>query len=225
MTQAAAMAKRSWWIDKRHVLHCYSSSRADCRVTTLVDLPEVSGFYDPELGRATTEINRHLHALAKGKPRGKEPSVIVVEGGPLLAWTEPSKVGPDEDGAIGPDDHPGTIRKALRLKAKRAGGHKRSWVMLDHKVWCYASPAGDCVVSKFWESLDATEGSFHDPYLAEVTREVNAILDKLREAKGSDRGLSLISVENGLLLMWTEPGGIGPGDEPHIIQQHLGLKD
>ena len=39
MAQAASMPKRSWWIDKRHVLHCYASSRADCRVTSLVDLP------------------------------------------------------------------------------------------------------------------------------------------------------------------------------------------
>lgn len=224
MTQTAAMAKRSWWIDKRHVLHCYSSSAADCRVTSLVDLPEVSGFYDVELGRATKQINGHLHALAERKPSGKEPSVIIVEGRPLLAWTQPSKAGPDEDGVITPDDHPDMIRKALRLtSAAAAAGHKRSWVMVNHKVWCYASPAGDCVVSKFWESLDATEGSFYDPDLAEVTREVNAILDKLREAKDSTRGLSFILVENALLLMWTE-SGIGPGEEPQVIRQNLGLK-
>lgn len=224
MTQAAAMAKRSWWIDKKHVLHCYSSSRADCRVTSLVDLPEVSDFYDPELGRATNDVNRHLHALAQRKPRGKEPAVVIVEGGPLLAWTQPSKAGPAEDGAVTPDDHPDTIRKALRLKAGAASGHKRSWVMLDHKVWCYASPRGDCVVSKFWESLEAREDSFHDPYLSKVTREVNAILDKLREADDSRGALSFVLVENALLLMQTEPG-IGPDDEPQAIRQNLGLRD
>jgi hypothetical protein len=223
MTQAAAMAKRSWWIDKKHVLHCYSSPQADCRSASLLDLPEVSDFYDPELGRATDQINRHLHALAERKPGGKEPSVIVVEGRPLLAWTQPSKVGPDEDGAISPDDHPDTIRKALRLKRMAAAGHKRSWIMVGHKVWCYASPKGDCIVSGFSEP-DATEGSFYDPDLAKVTREVNAILDRLREAKGSRRGLAFILVENALLLTWTE-SGIGPDDEPQVIRQNLGLKD
>jgi hypothetical protein len=94
--------------------------------------------------------------------------------------------------------------------------------MSGRKVWCYANPRGDCVVSKFWESLDATEDSFHDPYLAEVTREVNAILDKLREAKDPRGGLSLISVENALLLTRTE-SGIGPDDEPEVIRKNLRL--
>jgi hypothetical protein len=36
--------------------------------------------------------------------------------------------------------------------------------------------------------------------------------------------MSFISVENALLLVWTERG-IGPGDEPHLSRQALGLKD
>jgi hypothetical protein len=224
MAQAMAMARRSWWIDKRHVLHCYSSARADCRVTSLVDLPETSGFYDPELGRATKQINGVLHPLAERKRAGVEPSVIIAAGRPFLAWTRPSNIGPEEDGAIGPDHDPETIGKALRL-AIGAGGHKRSWVMLDHKVWCYASPRGDCIVSKFWESLEADAESFHDTDLAGATLQVNAILDGLRQAKEPPGAPSFILVENALLLVWTQPAALGPDDEPEVIRHHLGLSD
>ena len=217
---AAAVAKRSWWIDKHHVLHCFSSPANDCCVISLVDLPEVSGFYDPELGRATQEINGVFAALAKRKRQGRELAVIVVEGRPLLAWTQPSRVGPDEDGAIGPDDDPDTIRQALRLKG--AAAEKRSYVVSDHRACCYKSPAGDCVVSKFGESVEAP-GSFYDPDVARSTKEANGILDKLREAKDSDSELSFILVERALLLIWTQPG-IGPDSEPRLIRQALGLR-
>jgi hypothetical protein len=221
---AAAVAKRSWWIDKHHVLHCFSSPAGDCRVTSLVDLPEVSGFYDPVLDRGTHQINGIFAALAGRKRAGLEPAVIVVDGRPLLAWTQPSTAGPDADGAIGPDDDPDAIRQALRLKpAKGAAGHKRSWIMVDHKVWCYASPAGDCVVSRFWESVEAA-GSFYDADLERATREANTILDELREAKGRRSELSFILVENALLLVWTQPG-VGPDSDPHVIRQALGLTD
>jgi hypothetical protein len=226
MTQAAARPKRSWWMDKRHVLHCYSSSRDDCLVSSLVDLPEVSGFYDAELGRATKQINRLLDAVAKRKPPGMEPSLIVVEDRPFLAWTQPSRVGPDQDGAIGPDHDPDTIRQALRLKVEEvARGKKRSYILgTSGTVYCYPSQRGGCVIDKFWESLDAATGSFHDADMAEATLQVNAVLDRLKEARDPGRGLSFISVENALLLVLTEPG-IGPDDEPPVIREALGLKD
>jgi hypothetical protein len=189
----------------------------------LVDLPEISDFYDPELRRATEQINRLFQALAERRPPGMEPSVIIVEGRPLLAWTQPSSDGPNEDGAIGPDDDPDTIRRALRLKSEKPA-HKRSWVIIVRKIWCYASPAGDCVVAKFWDTLDVVARSFHDPDLAGATMQVNAILDKLREAKDPRSELSFILVENALLLVRTEPA-IGPGAEPHVIRQALGMKD
>lgn len=225
MAYAAAMAKRSWWIDKRHVLHCYSSSKADCRVTSLVDLPEVSDFYDPELGRATEQINRIFHALAERRRPYVEQSVIVVDGRPLLAWTQPRRVCPDEDGVIGPDHDPDTIRQALRLKPGKGGtGHRRSWIMVSQKVWCYANPAGNCVVGRFWEPVDE-EGSFHDADLAGATKEINAILDALGEVQDRRGELSFILVENALLLMRTEPAMVGPDDEPQLIRHALGLKD
>ncbi len=225
MAQAAAMAKRSWWIDKHHVLHCYSSSRADCRVTSLVDLPEISDFYDPELGRATEEINRVFAGLAERRRPYVEPSVIVVERRPLLAWTLPSRVGPDEDGAVGPSHDPDTIRQALRLKAGKGGtGHRRSWIMVDKKVWCYANPAGNCVVSRFWEP-DAEEGSFHDADLAAATKEINATLDAIRAIKDRRGEPSFVSVDDALLLVRTEPATVGPDDEPHLIRRALGVSD
>jgi hypothetical protein len=193
----------------------------DCRVTTLVDLPEVSGFYDPGLGRATQEINGVFAALAERKRQGRQLAVIVVEGRPLLAWTQPSRVGPDEDGAIGADDDPDAIRQALRLKG--AAGVKRSYNVTDYQALCFGSPKADCVVDKFWETVETT-GSFYDADLARATTEVNETLGKLREAKDPHRELSFIVVENALLLLWTQPA-IGSYDKPHVIRQALGLTD
>ena len=126
--------------------------------------------------------------------------MIVVEGRPFLAWTQPNKGSPDdEDGAVGPDDDPDTIREALGLRpVTGAKGHKRACVMVDSKVWCYASPSATCVVGKFWESLEAAPESFHDADLAGATMQVNAILDRLREAKQPGSALSFLLVENAL---------------------------
>lgn len=217
---AAATPKRSWWIDKKHVLHCFSSPANDCLVHSLVDLPEVSGFYDPELGRATQEINGVFAALAGRKGQGRELAVIVLEGRPLLAWTQPSRVGRDEDGAIGPDDDPDTIRQALRLTGAKAV--KRTWAVHGNDAACWADPANNCVVSKFGELVEPP-GSFYDADVARATREVNGILDKLREAKDPDRELSFIVVESALLLIWTRPG-IGPNSEPRLIREAFGLR-
>jgi hypothetical protein len=144
---------RSWWMDKRHRAHCYSSSRADCTFSSLVDLPEISGFYDVEVGRATKQINRIFQGLVDRRPPDLELSAIIVEGRPLLAWTQPSRGGPDEDGTIGPDHDPDTIRRALRLKSEIWGTgvpwplpHKRSYILVSPPphVYCYASPIDNC---------------------------------------------------------------------------------
>lgn len=212
-----AEAKRSWWIDKKHILHCYASSKNDCFSSALLDLPEIAGFYDPDLGYATQQINRILSALANRARPGLKLSVIAVGGGPLLAWTQPSKAGPDE-GTIGPDDDPATIRQALRVKPG-GGGKKRTYV-IDPKTKiaiCFESSAADCVRSLFWNSVDtAAEADLQD-----ATRKVNAVLDGLRHTKGRGE-LSFVVVDSALLLLWTQPG-IGSDAEPDVIRHVLGL--
>jgi hypothetical protein len=211
--------KRSWTKD-HGVVRCFSSPAGDCLVWTLVDLPEVSDFYDPELGRGTQEMNRVFHAHAEAR-RGMELAVIVVLGGPMLVWIQPGKGGPNEDGAVGPNDDPETIRQAFGLTATK-GAKKLDYTMTGpHEVVCFTSNVSKCVVSKFWEPVGTT-GSFYDADLARATREANAILDGLRAATGPRRELSFIVVGNALLLIWTHPG-IGSGDEPHVIRQALGL--
>jgi hypothetical protein len=217
-----APPKRSWWIDKSHVMHCFSSSANDCLIWPLVELPEASGFYDPELGRGTQHINRVLHALAEHRRGSEQLAVIVVQGRPLLVWTHPSGVGPDEGATIGPDDDPDTIGQALGLKLAK-GALKREYVLSDHLAVCSKGKTNSCVVDKFWESVEPA-GSFYDAELARATKEANAILDGLREAKPPGKELSFIVVESALLLMWTQPA-IGPADEPHVIRHALGLKD
>jgi hypothetical protein len=55
--------KRSWWYDKKHVVHCYPSPRDDCHYH-IVAVPPTSDIYDAELGRATKRINGILEELA-----------------------------------------------------------------------------------------------------------------------------------------------------------------
>jgi hypothetical protein len=103
--------KLSWFLNPvSHKLFCIRTPGPACIVTSLW---EASGeFYDPRLMRATKEINDILERLSKeNKDRNKELSFIEVENRLLLVWTE--------HGMIGPDDDPGTIKKALGLKEEK----------------------------------------------------------------------------------------------------------
>jgi hypothetical protein len=106
--------KRSWWIDKKHVAHCYRNPAGDCLVFPSPGTPalwEAGGeFYDVRLARATREINDILGRLNDDKDPNKELSFIKVESRLLLVWTE--------CGTIGLDDDPDTIKKELGLKEK-----------------------------------------------------------------------------------------------------------
>jgi hypothetical protein len=215
--------KRSWWMDKKHVVHCYTSPRDDC-LYHVVAVPPTSGFYDAKLAQATDQISGILDGLSGQERPDMNPSVIVANGAPFLAWTQPSRVGPDEDGAITPDDDPDTIRRALGLKMESAARKKpkpRAYIIHSGTVVsCYPSDTRGCVISKFWESLDVKDGSFHDDDMADATLKLNKILDGV----SPDRNPSFLAIGGALALVWTEPG-VGPEEDPEVIWRALGLND
>ncbi|WP_211882874.1 hypothetical protein [Pseudarthrobacter albicanus] len=230
MSEVAKPAKRSWWIDKGHKVHCYANPAGDCHVTSLADSmeAEATSFYDADLARTTGEINNILTGVRGAKPSGRDLCFIVVENRPFLVWTEPGSTGPDESGAIRPDDDPQTVRRALGLKQEKpAHPHKRSWLMgPTHIIYCYANPAADCIVTSLWEpSVGMETKSFYDANLDSATKEINRILAGIKEKKQPGRDLSFIVVENRLFLVWTEPGAVGPNNDPQTVREALRLKE
>ncbi len=227
-TKPAKPKSRSWWISTNHVVHCYANPAADCIVTSLwgsSDGAEAS-FHDAELVKATTEINAILTKVEEKKDQGKRLSFIVVENRPFLIWTVPSATGPDEAGAIGPTDNFPTIKRVLGLKEEKpAKPHKRSWILspTTHKIYCFASPAGDCLVQGLWESSDGTATSFHDAELVRATSEINSVLARISENLDRTRDLSFVVIENRPFLVWTEHGAVGPYDDPDTVEEALGL--
>ena len=103
-------------------MHCYKSPNGGCLVTKLWESDEVTSFHDSELARATKEINdilkncedfmTHFDKLHENiKDTARKLSFIEVENRLFLVWTQCGE-------AIGPNDDPDTIKKALRLKTK-----------------------------------------------------------------------------------------------------------
>lgn len=229
-TKPAKPKNRSWWIDKKHILHCYASSAGDCIVTSFWGMAEeaATSFHDAELVRATGDINTILGRVEEKRVKDRSLSFIVVGNRPFLVWTRPSASGPDEPGAIGPrDDDFQTLIKALGLKADAAAKpHKRSWVLgpITHKIYCFSSPAGNCLVEGLWGLADGAATSFHDAELVRATGDINTILTRVSAKAGPGRDLSLIVVEGRPFLVWTEPGAVGPHDDSDAVEKALGLK-
>ena len=221
--------KRSWWRDKKKIIHCYANPADDCSYH-IVSLPQSSAAYDAELGRATKEINGILDELADKNSPSRKASLILVNSGVFLTWTQPSRGGPDEPGAIGPGDDPAKIQKALSLTMSRRKKPKppkpkpRDYILgSSGTAYCYPSNRSRCVLGRLWESDDVAPGGFHDSDMAEATLQVNAILDFVSNGQDPRRSPSFIAIGGALALVWTEPG-IGPDDDPQDIRQALGLR-
>lgn len=198
-------------------------------------MPRTSELHDAELARATKRINGILEELTQQSPPGRRPSLIIVDSRPFLAWTQPSRGGPRETGALGPDAKPATLAQALQLDAtgdrrrrprppRPPRPKKRSYIIGGSgHVYCYPNDRGGCVLSRLWESAAVKAGSFHDSAMAEATVQVNAILDFVGEGKDPSRSPSFIVIGGALALVWTEPG-FGPDDDPQDLRHALGLR-
>ena len=69
--------------------------------------------------------------------------------------------------------------------------------------------------------------SYHDKYLVEATKEINGIFDKVREANPGKGHLSIIVINNGLLLVWADHGegvrDVLPKSKRQKVSEKLGL--
>lgn len=96
------------WTQEGNV-DCFKSKEDRQTVTKLWEVSELADFHDQELAQATKQINAILRRVEKdNKDPKRKLSFIKFQNRHLLVWAE--------YGAVGPDDHPRTIRKALKLK-------------------------------------------------------------------------------------------------------------
>jgi hypothetical protein len=101
-------------------------------------------------------------------------------------------------------------------------GAKYSYVIKGKKCVC-AKGAGGQTVLNLWETEELTD--FHDAELAQATKEINAIVEKIQKNnRDPNRTVSLIEFKNRHLLVWASYGHVTPFDDDEIIIKALKLK-
>lgn len=109
------------------------------------------------------------------------------------------------------------------MQAETTDAKKYSWSSKDGRIYCCTSETSNCTVSKLWEVAQLT--SFHDAKLQEATKEINAILDRVRKGRAEEkRELCLIQIQDRHFLVWSEEGLVGPHDEHETVRKTLRLK-
>jgi hypothetical protein len=90
-------------------------------------------------------------------------------------------------------------------------------------VMCFKSPAADQHVSSFHQAAVLSE--FHDESLAAATKEITAILERVKASNGNkDRELAILNVGGrGFFLVWTE-NAISALDDYDVLVDALGLE-
>lgn len=88
---------------------------------------------------------------------------------------------------------------------------------------CFKSTADRQTVCSLWGLAQTAE--FHDAALADATKKINAVFERLEKAnRDPDRHLSFIEHGNRLLLIWASYGRVGPDDDFKTIRKALKLK-
>ena len=78
-------------------------------------------------------------------------------------------------------------------------------------------------VCKLWTATAVSD--FHDAELAEATKKINAIVNRLEKGnRNKKRKLSFIKHQNRLLLVWAGYGAVGPDDDFKVIKKALKLR-
>lgn len=106
-------------------------------------------------------------------------------------------------------------------KPKPDAKTKLDWVMTSNgKVHCFKSETSNCFVSGLYTADQLT--AFHDAQLAEVTKEINGLLERAARTRSDPTTeLSLIAVGNGLMLAWTEPTETSPASPADEVVRAL----
>jgi hypothetical protein len=111
----------------------------------------------------------------------------------------------------------------LPPKPKNPKPKKYTWVMGPKGVDCYESDAGGQTVYRLWQATKLS--SFHDAELAQATKEINSILERVaKRNRDASRFLSLIEFENRHLLVWARYGVIGPDADRDKVVRALHLR-
>jgi hypothetical protein len=85
------------------------------------------------------------------------------------------------------------------------------------RVSCYPDPDGDQKLLPLWEADSLTR--FRDQACTSATREINAILTRLQEAKPSDAELSFITFQDRLFLIWPSTTWLGRMTKTRTLPQ------
>jgi hypothetical protein len=111
-----------------------------------------------------------------------------------------------------------------QLKQKTGAATKYTWILSpEYGVLCYPYDKSEQTLTNLWEVEALTE--FHDAELAQATKRINAILNKVeRSNKDPERKLSFIQFQNRHFLVWAGYGAVGPHDEEKTIAKTLRLK-
>jgi hypothetical protein len=101
-----------------------------------------------------------------------------------------------------------------------------TWICADQQcdtIDCYKSPDNRQTVCKLWSVAGISD--FHDAQLANATKKINAIFDRLEKGnRDKSRYLSFVQHRNRLLLIWAGYGRVGPDDDSKTIRKALKLR-
>jgi hypothetical protein len=115
----------------------------------------------------------------------------------------------------------GQIEKPKKPKPKPKPP-KYTYVLSPVGVNCHAGKGGQTVGKLH---VAKTLSSFHDAELAQATREINQVLDRVeRNNKDPKRELSFIEFQDQPFLVWATYDAVGPEDDDDVIARALGLE-
>jgi hypothetical protein len=102
-------------------------------------------------------------------------------------------------------------------------GKTYTWTLQGTQCICLSSTSDDCSVIKLWEFEEPKP--FHDKPLMDATSEINGLLESAAKRNHDpERGLSFISFEGRLFLVWTRRHhGLIAEDDPQVVADALGL--
>jgi hypothetical protein len=98
-----------------------------------------------------------------------------------------------------------------------------AWSYKDGKMNCCESKTSTCNLTKLWEVAGLS--TMHDAELQKATKEINAILDGVRQTnRDSSRDLHFVQIEDRHLLAWVHSDLVGPLNDDQVISKMLRLK-
>ncbi len=90
---------------------CYPDPQDNCTIAPLWETTSPTAFHDPELVKATREINAIIHRIGRGNnEKDRELCFIKVLGRMMLVWAHHGVIHPTDDEVV--------IARTLKLKQR-----------------------------------------------------------------------------------------------------------